>query len=394
MGELAQRGAAARRAQRRLRRRRARRVDDVATRCRARSASPARSPPASRSPPPPRPTSSGSRSSSAATTRRSSSTTPTRRPSPTSSSTARSPTAARSARRSSGSTCPRRCTTRWSRRSPRRPRRPRSATAWTAGTELGPINNPPQYERVERARRRRRRRRGAAVAAGGAPIDGPGYFFQPTILAGVADGTRIVDEEQFGPALPVIPLPRPRRRHRAGQRHALRPVGLGVERATPTAAAEVADAARVRHRLGQRPPGARARTSRSAASSGAASASRTARGASPASPRSRCCTAPRSERACRIPRPMSNRWWSPSWAAPYAPSRELFARPRRCRSRRGPTGPRPVHPARRHLPRCRCEFGERGRRILLVVAKFARGVVIEGVDCGRSSVSTRPTRSP
>ena len=32
----------------------------------------------------------------------------------------------------------------------------------------------------------------------------PGYFFEPTILADVTDGTRIVDEEQFGPALPVI----------------------------------------------------------------------------------------------------------------------------------------------------------------------------------------------
>jgi acyl-CoA reductase-like NAD-dependent aldehyde dehydrogenase len=36
------------------------------------------------------------------------------------------------------------------------------------------------------------------------PVDGPGYFFQPTILSDVTDGSRIVDEEQFGPALPVI----------------------------------------------------------------------------------------------------------------------------------------------------------------------------------------------
>ena len=35
-------------------------------------------------------------------------------------------------------------------------------------------------------------------------MDGPGYFFEPTILRDIADGTRIVDEEQFGPALPVI----------------------------------------------------------------------------------------------------------------------------------------------------------------------------------------------
>jgi acyl-CoA reductase-like NAD-dependent aldehyde dehydrogenase len=41
--------------------------------------------------------------------------------------------------------------------------------------------------------------------AGGGPLDRPGYFFAPTVLTGVSDGTRIVDEEQFGPALPVIP---------------------------------------------------------------------------------------------------------------------------------------------------------------------------------------------
>jgi acyl-CoA reductase-like NAD-dependent aldehyde dehydrogenase len=46
--------------------------------------------------------------------------------------------------------------------------------------------------------------RGARVAAGGTPIDGPGYFYRPTILDSVTDGVRIVDEEQFGPALPVV----------------------------------------------------------------------------------------------------------------------------------------------------------------------------------------------
>jgi len=35
-------------------------------------------------------------------------------------------------------------------------------------------------------------------------MDRPGYFFEPTILTDLTDGTRIVDEEQFGPALPVI----------------------------------------------------------------------------------------------------------------------------------------------------------------------------------------------
>jgi acyl-CoA reductase-like NAD-dependent aldehyde dehydrogenase len=71
-------------------------------------------------------------------------------------------------------------------------------------TELGPIQNRPQFERVS-ALVAEALAGGAKAATGGAPIDGPGYFFQPTVLTGATEGTRIFDEEQFGPALPVIP---------------------------------------------------------------------------------------------------------------------------------------------------------------------------------------------
>src|ERR1700691_4274182 len=70
-------------------------------------------------------------------------------------------------------------------------------------SKLGPINNEPQFERVKELVADALSH-GARAASGGHPIDGPGYFFEPTILAGLTDGTRIVDEEQFGPALPVI----------------------------------------------------------------------------------------------------------------------------------------------------------------------------------------------
>jgi len=70
-------------------------------------------------------------------------------------------------------------------------------------TKLGPINNAPQYERVKELVADAIAG-GARAVTGGHPMDRPGYFFEPTILADVSDGTRIVDEEQFGPALPVI----------------------------------------------------------------------------------------------------------------------------------------------------------------------------------------------
>lgn len=77
-----------------------------------------------------------------------------------------------------------------------------------AGTDpesrIGPLTTRPQFERV-RELVDDAKAAGARVAAGGVPLDGPGNFFQPTVLADVSDGTRIVDEEQFGPVMPVVP---------------------------------------------------------------------------------------------------------------------------------------------------------------------------------------------
>ncbi len=71
------------------------------------------------------------------------------------------------------------------------------------GVQLGPLNNRAQLDRVSELVDDAVNT-GARVAAGGVRMDGDGYFYAPTIIADVADGTRLVDEEQFGPALPVI----------------------------------------------------------------------------------------------------------------------------------------------------------------------------------------------
>jgi acyl-CoA reductase-like NAD-dependent aldehyde dehydrogenase len=71
------------------------------------------------------------------------------------------------------------------------------------GVQMGPLNNKPQFERVSMLVEDAKRR-GARIAAGGAPVGGKGYFYQPTIVADVAEGVRLVDEEQFGPALPIL----------------------------------------------------------------------------------------------------------------------------------------------------------------------------------------------
>jgi acyl-CoA reductase-like NAD-dependent aldehyde dehydrogenase len=71
------------------------------------------------------------------------------------------------------------------------------------GTQLGPLTTRPQFERVADLVADAVGRGGMA-ASGGNAVDTPGWFYEPTILTGVADGVRVVDEEQFGPVLPVI----------------------------------------------------------------------------------------------------------------------------------------------------------------------------------------------
>ncbi len=45
--------------------------------------------------------------------------------------------------------------------------------------------------------------RGARVLTGGHALDGPGYFYAPTVLAGVPADARLLAEEIFGPVAPV-----------------------------------------------------------------------------------------------------------------------------------------------------------------------------------------------
>jgi len=47
---------------------------------------------------------------------------------------------------------------------------------------------------------------GAATVIGGSPIEGPGYFYEPTVLAGVSADADIVHHEIFGPVAPIVPF--------------------------------------------------------------------------------------------------------------------------------------------------------------------------------------------
>lgn len=70
------------------------------------------------------------------------------------------------------------------------------------GTQFGPLQNRIQFERVKEYLADARQH--GRIIAGGRPLERPGYFVPPTIVRDIADNTRLVQEEQFGPILPVL----------------------------------------------------------------------------------------------------------------------------------------------------------------------------------------------
>ncbi|HJW54165.1 MAG TPA: aldehyde dehydrogenase family protein, partial [Burkholderiaceae bacterium] len=72
-----------------------------------------------------------------------------------------------------------------------------------AGTHLGPVQNESQLRFVQTLVEDAKAH-GGRILCGGKAIPGPGYFFEPTLVADVSNGIRLVDEEQFGPVLPII----------------------------------------------------------------------------------------------------------------------------------------------------------------------------------------------
>ena len=70
------------------------------------------------------------------------------------------------------------------------------------GTNMGPLQNAAQFEKVKDYLEDAREN--GKIIAGGSALDREGFFIEPTVVRDVSDGTRIVDEEQFGPIIPVV----------------------------------------------------------------------------------------------------------------------------------------------------------------------------------------------
>lgn len=71
-------------------------------------------------------------------------------------------------------------------------------------TEIGPLARADLRDNLH-AQIRRSIRRGARLLLGGGPVDRPGFFHSPTVLADVAPGMPAFDEETFGPLAAIVP---------------------------------------------------------------------------------------------------------------------------------------------------------------------------------------------
>lgn len=71
-------------------------------------------------------------------------------------------------------------------------------------TQIGPVQNRAQWERVNELVEDAKCRGGRVLIGGDPPPKAAGHFYPLTLITEVANGVRLVDEEQFGPALPII----------------------------------------------------------------------------------------------------------------------------------------------------------------------------------------------
>ncbi|WP_230656303.1 aldehyde dehydrogenase family protein [Psychrobacter sp. I-STPA10] len=72
-----------------------------------------------------------------------------------------------------------------------------------ADSDFGPLQNESQFNLVKELAEDAKAN-GANFLCGGEVVDDSGYFYPITLVNNISDGVRLVDEEQFGPILPII----------------------------------------------------------------------------------------------------------------------------------------------------------------------------------------------
>jgi len=77
--------------------------------------------------------------------------------------------------------------------------------------DMGPLQNPDQLKRIEAQVNGFRDREEGRILLGGSRLAGPehdrGFFYAPTLVTDVDPGAAVLNEEVFGPVLPIVPVP-------------------------------------------------------------------------------------------------------------------------------------------------------------------------------------------
>ena len=76
---------------------------------------------------------------------------------------------------------------------------------WDDTTDIGPLISRAHRDKVN-GFVQRARAAGSNIVTGGAPIDGPGFYYPPTLIAGAAQDSEVVQGEIFGPVLVGVPF--------------------------------------------------------------------------------------------------------------------------------------------------------------------------------------------
>ncbi len=81
----------------------------------------------------------------------------------------------------------------------------RVGNPFDASTQIGPMRNLSGRAKVL-DQIREAREAGATVLTGGEPMDRPGFFLRPTVVVDVDHSMELMQEESFGPVLPIMPF--------------------------------------------------------------------------------------------------------------------------------------------------------------------------------------------
>lgn len=80
----------------------------------------------------------------------------------------------------------------------------KTANGLEDGADFGPLQNKAQYDFVRELADDARAQGATILTGGAAPADQDGYFYPITLVSNIGKGSRLVEEEQFGPILPII----------------------------------------------------------------------------------------------------------------------------------------------------------------------------------------------